>query len=131
MWKRKRNSDLEDEIAAHMAMAERDLGSRAAARREFGSEALVKEVTRSMWGFEWLDRLWQDLRYGARSLRKSPGFTAVVVLTLALGIGANSAIYSVRRAALSPLSIPHADRVVMVSTENAQRNWKQFPVSVP
>jgi putative ABC transport system permease protein len=55
----------------------------------------------------------------------------VVVLTLALGIGANSAIYSAMRAALAPLGIPHVDRVVMVSTEDPQRNWRQFPVSVP
>ena len=129
--KKQRNEDLDDEIAAHMAMAERDLGSRAAARREFGNEALIKEVTRSMWGFGWLDRFWQDIRYGARALRKSPGFTAVVVLTLALGIGANSAIYSAMRAALAPLSIPRPDRAVMVSSEDLQRGWKQFPVSVP
>jgi putative ABC transport system permease protein len=64
-------------------------------------------------------------------LRKNPGFTVVVVLTLALGIGANTAIYSVIQAALAPLAIPDAGRVVMVWTENVKRDWHRFPASVP
>jgi hypothetical protein len=92
---------------------------------------LVKEVTRDMWGWATLERLLQDCRYGARMLRKNLGFTTVVVLTLALGIGANTAIYSVIQAALAPLAIPDAGRVVMVWTENAKRDWHQFPASVP
>ena len=55
--RKRRNSDLDDEIAAHLAMAARDLGSRSAARRDFGSEALVKEVTRAIWSLGWLERL--------------------------------------------------------------------------
>ena len=129
--KRQRERDLDDEIAAHLAMAARDLGSPAAARKDFGSEALVKEITRSTWRFAWLDRLRQDLRYGARMLRRSPGFAAVVVLTLALGIGGNTAIFSVTRAALQPVSIPHPDRAVVVWSEDPQRDWHQFPASVP
>lgn len=66
-----------------------------AARREFGNEALVREVTRDMWGGAWLERLARDLRYTLRGLARSPGQTAAAVVTLGLGIGANAAVFSV------------------------------------
>ena len=75
--------------------------------------------------------LGQDLRFGVRMLVTRPGFASVAVLTLALGIGANTAIFSVARTVLAPLPIPDAGRVVMVWTENAARGWHQFPASVP
>ena len=75
--------------------------------------------------------LGQDLRFGLRMLVTRPGFAVVAVLTLALGIGANTAIFSVARTVLAPLPIPDTDRVVMVWTENAARGWHQFPASVP
>ncbi len=76
--------------------------------------------------------LWQDLRYGFRTLAKSPGFTIIAAVMLALGMGANTAIFSVVHAALlTPVRIPDPDRVVMVWTENAERGWHHLPASVP
>ncbi len=101
------------------------------ARLELGSPEAVKDHVRDVGWESLVESIWQDVRYAVRSLRKSPGFTAVAVLTLSLGIGANTAIFSVIQALLlRPLPVPHADELVqlfLVRPEQRPANAFSYP----
>jgi hypothetical protein len=116
-------SDLHAEIESHLDLAaadKRDRGAtpedaRTEAEQEFGNAALVKDVVRSMWGWIWLESLQQDMKSALRQLRRSPGFSATVIATLAFGIAAATAMFTVvDDVLLRPLPYPHADRLVTI-----------------
>jgi predicted permease len=116
-------SDLAAEIEAHLALAaadKRDQGAdpetaRREAEREFGNAALVKDAVRRMWGWVWLDTLQQDLTSALRQLRRSPRFSITVIATLAFGIGAATAMFTVvDQVLLRPLPFAHPERLVTI-----------------
>jgi predicted permease len=90
--------------------------ARYAALRKFGNVTRIREETREVWSFVWLEQFWQDIRFGLRTLRKSPGFTAVAIITLAIGIGVNTAIFSLLHdTMLERLPIRHPEELVQLT----------------
>jgi hypothetical protein len=101
--KRRHLDDLDRDIRDHIEEETQDNitrgmpadEARRAALRKFGNILRVQEDTRDVWNVVWIEQLLQDLRYGLRVLRRNPAFSAIIILTLALGIGVNTAVFSV------------------------------------
>ena len=119
---------VEENLKARMGPLE----ARYAAERQFGNQILLREVSREMWGVRSIETLFQDLRFGARMLSKNPGFTLITVLTLSLGIGANTAIFSVVNGVLlRPLPFQESDRLALLWTDDVKRNLHEGATAYP
>ncbi|MDQ2842562.1 MAG: ABC transporter permease [Acidobacteriota bacterium] len=121
IWRRRMLKQLDDDIREHLERETQDNidrgmsseDARYAALRKFGNVSMVKEQTREVWSSIWLEQLMQDLRFGARTLRRSPGLTVAALLAISLGVGINVGIFSVLNGlAFRLLPVPHAGELV-------------------
>ena len=131
LWRsRDRDADMAEEMRSHLERliaANRDAGmsagdARSSALRQFGNVPSLQQRSRDEWRFRWLEEFRADVRFAIRQMRRSPSFTVVAAVTLALGIGANSAMFALADATLiRPLPYPDPDRLVLASERSATR----------
>jgi predicted permease len=128
---RKRDAEVERELQSDLELEEEEQRERGvsadeahyAALRSFGNSTLIGEQTRAVWSWNWLESLARDLRFSLRTLRRTPGFTIIAVLVMALGIGANVALFTVVRGVLlKPLPFEDPDRLVMLYESGLHEN---------
>ena len=147
LWRRLRilfrrdcfDRELDEEMQFHLEMQAEEkqesgltaAEARYAARRQFGNTLLLRETSADIWVWRSLDALFQDVKYGLRILRKDPGFTTTAVLALALGIGVNTAIFSLLDGVLlRPLPFPEPERLVLVWEETSMFGSRDGPPSM-
>src|SRR5439155_16511886 len=138
--KRKLDAEMDEEMRAHLEMqTQENLNAgmnpeeaRYAALRQFGRVEFIKETCRERRGVSWIENFTQDVRYGLRMLLKNPGFTATAVLTLALGIGANTSIYSVVNSTLlNPIPGRDSDRLMQIAEQDKRKHGAFWHVDAP
>ena len=132
--RRRLDADLDSQLAQHLEGLEADaraqglspVDARAAARRAMGGLTQARDAYRDQLTIPVLDTLWQDVRYALRAMRHNLTFTVVVVVTLAFGIGANTAVFGVLDSVLlKPLSYPRSEQLVALRADRAWRNWNR------
>ena len=140
MRRREFDAELAEEMRLHMELRQQEQraaglsaeDARAAARRQFGNAVYLREESRMAWGWDWFEHIVQDVRYGMRALRKAPGFSAIAILTIALGVGATTAIFGVVDATLlHPLPYPHAEQLVSIEDDLPGLGARDVGMSVP
>ncbi|MDB6037800.1 MAG: hypothetical protein JWM99_1641, partial [Verrucomicrobiales bacterium] len=137
---RKLDAEMDEEMRSHVELrTQQNIGAgmsaeeaRYAARRQFGWMESIKETCRDQRSVNWIEQTVQDVRYGARMLRKNPGFTAVAVLTLALGIGANTAIFSlVNEQLLRPMRFKNPEELLGIVLIDSSGDYSDQRIPYP